>query len=69
MNNINKIIKDKRLRLGLTQEEFANYVGISRGTISHHEQGRKISLKLLREYDNKLQLGLLETNADIEKGE
>lgn len=56
---INQMIEYERLKRGMTQEEFAQFLGVSRGTLAHHERGRNISLKLMKLYAQKLGDGLL----------
>lgn len=41
----NKSIRDERIALGLTQKEFANFVGLKYATYRHFEQEGKISLE------------------------
>jgi len=44
-NLLGQFIKQKRLNMGLTQDEIAQYLGISQATISRIEKGRfKITL-------------------------
>lgn len=43
--NISNLIKNRRLELGLTMKEIANYVGVSEGTISRWESGEIKNMK------------------------
>ena len=40
MNKIDKLIKEKRIEKGFTQQELANAIGITRNYISDIENGR-----------------------------
>ena len=35
-----KLLRDQRIKLGLSQQEVANQAGLSRGNYSHIERGR-----------------------------
>ena len=39
--NIPKLVKDLRQRLGLTQEQFAQRVGVTYGSVNHWENGKR----------------------------
>ncbi len=41
---MNNRIKQLRLALNMTQEEFASYIGVKRNTVSVYESGRNLSL-------------------------
>lgn len=36
-----KTLKYQRIKRGMTQEEFAKFIGMSRGSLAHYERGRK----------------------------
>lgn len=57
---INKMLEIERKKRGMTQQEFSEYIGIPRGTLSHHELGRNISLRYLKRYSEKLNINLLD---------
>ena len=40
-HNIPKIVKQLRERLGLTQEQFAQKVGVTFSTVNHWENGKR----------------------------
>ncbi len=40
-HNIPKIVKELRERLGLTQEQFAQKVGVTFSTVNHWENGKR----------------------------
>lgn len=42
----------------MTQVEFAEFLDVPRGTLSHHLTGRKISSKILKRYSDKLNIDL-----------
>lgn len=46
--NAPNIIRDKRLELGLTMKEVADYVGVSEGTVSRWESGDIANMKRSR---------------------
>lgn len=46
------------LKRGMTQRDFAEYLDVPRGTLSHHLTGRKISSKILKRYSDKLNIDL-----------
>ena len=60
---LGKRIKTGRIRLSLTQAEFATLAGVSKGTIANVENGESIQtlnlLKILRELDSLNALELL----------
>ena len=61
MNKIDKLIKEKRIEKGLTQQELANAIGITRNYISDIENGRytpslKTAIKLASYLDLNLNL-------------
>lgn len=39
--NIPKLVKELRGRLGLTQEQFAQRVGVTYGSVNHWENGKR----------------------------
>jgi len=39
--NIPKLVKELRERLGLTQEQFAQRVGVTYGSVNHWENGKR----------------------------
>jgi transcriptional regulator with XRE-family HTH domain len=39
--NIPKLVKELRRRLGLTQEQFAQKVGVTYGSVNHWENGKR----------------------------
>lgn len=39
--NIPKLVKELRQRLGLTQEQFAQKVGVTYGSVNHWENGKR----------------------------
>ena len=39
--NIPKLVKELRRRLGLTQEQFAQRVGVTYGSVNHWENGKR----------------------------
>jgi len=39
--NIPKLVKELRERLGLTQEQFAQKVGVTYGSVNHWENGKR----------------------------
>ena len=55
---IAQILKYEQLNRGMTQIEFANFLNIPRGTLSHHLKGRAISPSNLKKYSDKLNLDL-----------
>ena len=57
-------VKAIRLRLGLTQQEFALRVGCSVYAVSHWEQGDRLP----RIWSYKLQLKALEQEAELIQG-
>ncbi|GAB6187532.1 helix-turn-helix domain-containing protein [Thermopirellula anaerolimosa] len=60
--NIAKLVKELRQRLGLTQEQFAQRVGVTFGSVNHWENGkRKPQPFLLRR--------LLDIKEELEKRE
>ena len=56
---INQKLEYERIIRGMTQQEFSEFLGVSRGTISHHLTGRNISLRHLKNYSEKLKIDLL----------
>lgn len=69
MNRINNLIKEKRIEKGLTQQELANAIGITRNYISDIENGRytpslKTTIKLASYLD--LNLNLLSSMSEIQ---
>lgn len=56
--SIVKILDYERLKRGFTQQQFAEFLGISRGTLSHHLTGRSISPKYIKLYSDKLNIDL-----------
>lgn len=53
-----KLVKDLRRRLGLTQEQFAQKVGVTYSTVNHWENGKRAPqpflLQRLREMKGEL---------------
>lgn len=43
--DIKKVIKDHRLKAGITMKELADYVGVSEATVSRWESGNIASMK------------------------
>ncbi|MCX0353225.1 helix-turn-helix domain-containing protein [Clostridium perfringens] len=56
--SIARILDYERLKRGFTQQQFADFLGISRGTLSHHLVGRSISPKYIKLYSEKLDIDL-----------
>lgn len=56
--SVKKILKYEMLKRGMTQIEFANFLDVPRGTLSHHLTGRNISSKILKRYSDKLNIDL-----------
>ena len=54
--SIAKILDYERLKRGFTQQQFADFLGIARGTLSHHLTGRCISPKHIKLYSEKLNI-------------
>lgn len=48
LNGLSKFVRDKRLDLALTQEEFGSKVGLTNATISRVEKGEVVGPKTLR---------------------
>ncbi len=46
-SNIPALIKELRARLGLTQEQFAQRVGVTYSTVNHWENGKRMPLPFL----------------------
>jgi len=46
--NIPALIKGLRGRLGLTQEQFAQHLGVTYSTVNHWENGKRIPLPFLQ---------------------
>jgi putative transcriptional regulator len=46
-NNIPGLVKELRSRLGLTQEQFAQEVGVTYSTVNHWENGKRTPLPFL----------------------
>lgn len=46
-SNIPALIKELRARLGLTQEQFAQKVGVTYSTVNHWENGKRAPLPFL----------------------
>jgi DNA-binding transcriptional regulator YiaG len=45
--NVPALIKELRQRLNLTQEQFAQRVGVTYSTVNHWENGKRVPLPLL----------------------
>lgn len=45
--NIPSLVKDLRRRLDLTQEQFAQRVGVTYSTVNHWENGKRLPLPFL----------------------
>lgn len=56
--NLAKTLDYERLKRGMTQSEFAFFLGVPRGTLAHHLTGRRISPKILKRYSEKLDIDL-----------
>lgn len=61
LNKFSSILRDRRERLGLTQEAFAERVNVNVNTVKYIEQGRRIAslpmiLRLARALDLDLKL-------------
>jgi len=41
------LIRELRQRLGLTQEQFAQHVGVTYSTVNHWENGKRVPLPFL----------------------
>ncbi|ELU5587469.1 helix-turn-helix domain-containing protein [Clostridium perfringens] len=52
------ILDYERLKRGFTQQQFADFLGVARGTLSHHLTGRSISPKYIKIYSEKLDIDL-----------
>jgi transcriptional regulator with XRE-family HTH domain len=46
-DDIPTLIKELRKRLGLTQEQFAQKVGVTYSTVNHWENGKRVPLPFL----------------------
>ena len=56
---VGELIKDKRIDLGLTQEDFANEIGVSSKAISKWESGKSLpDTKVLKKVANILSINL-----------
>lgn len=55
---ISKILDYERLKRGFTQQQFADFLGVARGTLSHHLTGRAMSPKYIKLYSEKLDIDL-----------
>lgn len=60
-HDIPKIVKELRGRLGLTQEQFAQKVGVTFSTVNHWENGKRTPQPFLVRR-------LLEMKEEIEEG-
>lgn len=56
--SVARILDYERLKRGFTQQQFADFLGIARGTLSHHLTGRNISPKYIKLYSEKLDIDL-----------
>ena len=56
--SVARILDYERLKRGFTQQQFADFLGIARGTLSHHLTGRRISPKYIKLYSEKLDIDL-----------
>lgn len=45
--NVSALIKELRQRLNLTQEQFAQRVGVTYSTVNHWENGKRVPLPFL----------------------
>ena len=45
--NVSALIKELRTRLNLTQEQFAQRVGVTYSTVNHWENGKRVPLPFL----------------------
>jgi transcriptional regulator with XRE-family HTH domain len=62
MKNIGLMIKDQRIKLGLSQTELADKLGVTKSFMSKLESGKKpISLKRLTEIGSILEIDVFES--------
>ncbi|MCP1159359.1 helix-turn-helix domain-containing protein [Bacillus infantis] len=62
MKNIGLMIKDQRTKMGLSQTELADKLGVTKSFMSKLESGKKpISLKRLAELGSILQIDVFES--------
>ncbi|MDT0160364.1 helix-turn-helix transcriptional regulator [Bacillus sp. AG4(2022)] len=62
MKNIGLMIKDQRIKLGLSQTELADKLGVTKSFMSKLESGKKpISLKRLTELGSILEIDVFES--------
>ena len=54
--SISKILDYERLKRGFTQQQFADFLGVARGTLSHHLTGRAMSPRYIKLYSEKLDI-------------
>lgn len=53
--NLGQTLKYQRMKRGMTQEEFADFLGIARGSIAHYERGDRLpSPKYVKILSDKL---------------
>lgn len=56
INNIGILIRDERIRRGMTQEEFGAMVGVGKAQISKIESGRGLTIKTVTKVLDALKL-------------
>ena len=59
LENIGPMIRNERLRKGLTQEELGERVGVGKAQISKIESGKGLTIRLLQKYSMPLAYLLL----------
>lgn len=57
--NIGAKIKEIRIKLGLTQEEFANTINKSKHSVKKYEDNSGITIDLLQDISNKCDVSML----------
>ncbi|OQW39153.1 MAG: hypothetical protein A4C66_11255 [Nitrospira sp. HN-bin3] len=61
--DIPALVKDLRVRLHLTQEQFAQKVGVTYSTVNHWENGKRVPLPFLVKRLVEMKAELDEQNA------
>jgi len=56
--NLKELMKYERLKRGMTQQEFADLLGVTRGTLAHYELGRIPAPAALKRISEKLGVDL-----------
>lgn len=69
MKKLGSFVKEKRLDLGLSQNEFANHVGVSYVTINNIENNHKCGLISLRKLSQALKVETKELRSMMVKHE